>query len=26
VYLNADPTYTTYVEGSKYRTAGDNRW
>jgi len=26
VYLNADPTYTTYIEGSKYRTAGDNKW
>ena len=25
VYLNADPTYT-YVEGIKYRTAGDNKW
>jgi len=25
LYLNADPTYT-YVEGSKYRTAGDNKW
>ena len=26
LYLNADPTYTTYIEGSKYRTAGDNKW
>ena len=25
LYLNADPTYT-YVEGTKYRTAGDNKW
>jgi len=26
LYLNADPTYTSYVEGTKYRTAGDNKW
>jgi len=26
LYLNADPTYTTWVEGFKYRTAGNNKW
>jgi type IV pilus assembly protein PilE len=26
LYLNADPTYTSWVEGFKYRTAGDNKW
>ncbi len=26
LYLNSNPTYTSYVEGNKYRTAGDNKW
>ncbi len=26
LYLNADPTYTNWVEGFKYRTAGNNQW
>ena len=25
LYFNADPSYT-WAEGSKYRTAGDNKW
>jgi len=26
LYLNSDPTYASYVEGNRYRTAGDNKW